>query len=202
MKSSFALALALLLALGIVAVSTAQDSAPAAPPAPSASEGSAAAPAPTATPAEAPQPSAEEVLNELLQRRSENPLIEPARPVPSTTTTDGPIRATPVGTAPGVANARLLREGQFIITRRARLIRATGGLTPWTLSFEADKDGMEDPPMFLMPCRTLEDMEKIAAERGEGVSFIISGQVFVYRGANYLLPTLMKLAPDRTNLKP
>ena len=187
MKTSLTLVAALLVGLFSVAVSTAQES-----------DGP-AADAPAAA-SDQTQPSAEDVLNELLQRRSENPLIEPARP--TTRTTTEPIHAVPLGTAPGVKNTRLLREGQFIITRRARMIRANGGMTPWVLSFDADKDGMQDPPMFVMPCRTLEDMEKIAAERGEGVTFIMSGQVFVYRGANYILPTLMKLAPERTNLKP
>ncbi len=166
--------------------------------------------APPAPPDEAPttadaadQPadaSAEDVLNELLRRRAQNPLIEPARPADDADPADTPARA--IGVAPGAKNTRLLREGQFILTRRARMIRAAGGVTPWVLSFEADKDGLADPPMFIMPCRMLEDMEKVVADRGDRATFIVSGQVFVYRGANYLLPTLMKLAPHRGNLQP
>ena len=148
-------------------------------------------------------PSAEDVLNELLRRRAENPLIEPARPAIDATSATTPSTAQPIGTAPGVEQTRLKREGQFIITRRARMVRSVGGgVTPWMLTFEADKDGLEDPPMFIMPCQMLEDMEKIAAERGEGVVFTVSGQVFVYRGANYILPTMMRMAPDMGNLRP
>lgn len=146
---------------------------------------------------------AEDVLNELLRRRAENPLIEPAKPdrkQPGQALQPGV--AQPLGTAPGVTQTKLKREGQFVITRRARMIRSTGGLSPWLLTFEADSDGLADPPMFVMPCRMLEDMEKVVGDRGDEVVFIVSGQVFVYRGANYILPTLMKLAPNMGNLNP
>jgi hypothetical protein len=146
--------------------------------------------------------SAEDVLNELMRRRAENPLIEPAQPRNVTGPAGADRVARPLGTAPGVKSTKLRREGQFIVSRRARMIRATGGATPWALSFDADKDGMQDPPMFLMPCQMLEDMETLTADRGDEATFIVSGQVFVYHNANYLLPTLMKLAPDRGNLQP
>jgi len=148
-------------------------------------------------------PSPEDVLQDLLQRRRENPIIEPAEPV---TEPNLPAeQATPttqVGTAPGVKPKRLLREGQFIITRRGYLSRATGGMTPWMFTFESDGDAMADPPMFMMPCRQLENMERIVGDRGADVTFLISGQVFLYRQQNYLLPTMVKIAPDRGNLQP
>jgi len=186
--------LALLLALTAAfaaAFTLAQD--PPAEPAPAEKAGDEAEPS---------RQSAEDVLNELLQRRNENPLIEPARPVDPTPPEPDAEPGRKIGVAPGAKNTRLMREGQFVLTRRARMVRAAGGATPWVLSFEADTDGMADPPMFVMPCRMLEDMEKIVGERGDSVTFIVSGQAFVYRGANYLLPTLMKLAPDRGNLRP
>ena len=146
--------------------------------------------------------SAEDVLNELLRRRAENPLIEPAKPDREPGRELQPGVSQPLGTAPGVGQTKLKREGQFVITRRARMVRSAGGATPWLLTFEADSDGLADPPMFVMPCRMLEDMEKVVSDRGDEVVFIISGQVFVYRGANYILPTLMKLAPNMGNLNP
>jgi hypothetical protein len=176
----------------VVAVAVAQDDAEPAQPT--------SADTPARADAAGDDDSAEQVLNELLRRRAENPLIEPAQP--DAADADPDQTARPLGTAPGVTSTKLRREGQFIVGRRARMVRADGGVTPWALTFDADKDGMQDPPMFLMPCRMLEDMEKIIADRDDEVAFMISGQVFVYRGANYLLPTLMKLAPDRGNLQP
>jgi hypothetical protein len=164
-------------------------------------DGPAAAPAGAETEATG-DATAEDVLNELLRRRAENPLIEPAKPDRNPGQELQPGAAQPLGTAPGVRQTKLKREGQFVITRRARMIRSTGGLSPWLLTFEADSDGLADPPMFVMPCRMLEDMEKVVGDRGDQVVFIVSGQVFVYRGANYILPTLMKLAPNMGNLNP
>lgn len=185
-------------------------------------------PAPAQKPAEAPaasatqpaqpnqQQSAEQVLNELLKRRAENPLIEPARPdtpagtARTTDTTATPTR--PMGTAPTIASgAPLRREGQFVINRRARLVRtpATIGSAegpshalPWMVVFDADAEGLQDPPMFVMPCQLLQDIETTAQQQGDAAVFLVSGQVYVYRGANYLLPTIIQLAHDRGNLQP
>jgi hypothetical protein len=169
-----------------------------------------AKPADAAKPGE--QPSAEDVLNQLLKKRAENPLIEPAVPPskPVTPTRTG-IAPSIKPTAPGAPGSQLRREGQFIVTRRGRLLRAaaTPGTpaapntpTPWVFVFEADSKGLSDPPMYVMPCQMLEDMEAIAEQHGDALVFVLSGQVFVYRGANYLLPTLMKLAPQKNNLQP
>ena len=154
----------------------------------------------------AAQPSAEEVLEGLLRKRTENPLIEPARPAVTTPLVPGkptPAPAAIAGSAPGASSkAPLRREGQFVITRRGRMVRGSGGATNWMFVFDSDGEKLSDPPMYLTPCLLLEDMENIAARQGDSAVFVLSGQVFVYRGANYLLPTLMKLAPVRGNLQP
>jgi hypothetical protein len=36
-------------------------------------------------------------------------------------------------------------------------------------------------------------MEKILDRAGESVTFTLSGQVFVYKGRNYILPTLYQV---------
>lgn len=152
----------------------------------------------------ADQPSAEEVLSELLKRRAENPLIEPAQPQPdSAAKPDAAEQETgqTLGSAPDLPAGKLMREGSFIITRRGRLMRAGNGAAQWLFAFEADKDQLADPPMYLMPCRMLEDMENLASKHDRSILFVVSGQVFTYRKANYLLPTMMKIAPRRGNLQ-
>ncbi len=151
----------------------------------------------TTRPSDGAQSSAEDVLSELLERREENPLIEPARP-----TEAGTDKRKPVGTAPGVENATLIREGQYLLRRRGRLLRSSEAMTGWMYAFDADSDGLGDPPMYLMPCKLLEDMELIVEEQGEDAAFILTGKVFVYRSANYLLPTMMTQAPPHGNLQP
>ena len=104
-----------------------------------------------------------------------------------------------IGIAPGGSTPKLRREGEFVLSRKGRLIRAEGGQL--LFSFDADSDKSEEPPMILMPCRLLQNMEEMSQEHGDRTVFILSGQVFVYRGANYLLPTMMKPSIDRGNLK-
>ncbi len=55
--------------------------------------------------------------------------------------------------------------------------------------------------MLLMPCRLLELMEDTVAESGDQTVFILSGRVYAYRGANYLMPTLMRQRLDLGNLR-
>ncbi|MBL0869607.1 MAG: hypothetical protein IBJ18_03415 [Phycisphaerales bacterium] len=91
---------------------------------------------------------------------------------------------------PGVEipTAKLLREGTFVTSKRGRMTR--GGSGDWQINFDADAEGRIDPPMGLMPCMNLQAMEKLVEKGGDSVTFTISGQVFLYKGRNYLLPTM------------
>lgn len=104
-----------------------------------------------------------------------------------------------LGVAPGEKMPKLRREGEFIVSRRGRIIPAANG-RHMLFVFEADSEATPEPPMILAPCQMLQNMEDIVRERGDKVIFILSGQILVYRGANYLLPTMMKLAIDHGNL--
>lgn len=148
------------------------------------------------------QPSAEEVLHQLMDRRSENPLIEPARPPMD----DGERIAhqTPsmIAGRASAGQTPLRSEGQFIVGMRGRMVSAADSPMPWMFVFDSDSNTLQDPPMFLMPCQLLEDMEHIVDREGDAAAFTISGQIFVYHGANYLLPTMLKRVPIKGNLQP
>lgn len=112
------------------------------------------------------------------------------------------LRETPAG---------LRREGEFLKTRRARLERRTA--SRWLLVFDNDPPAASaesdrprkrpDVPMHPLPCLTLERMESVAMQYGESVPLIVSGQVFVYEGENYILPTMLTLDyADVGDLKP
>lgn len=103
--------------------------------------------------------------------------------VPGVTPPAGPRGAT---SAP--AGGRLMREGTFLSSRTGRLSRAGNG--EWLLTFDADKAGTADAPVVLMPCLNLMAMEKLVEKGGDGLSFTVSGQVFVYKGRNHLLPAM------------
>ncbi|MFP4144481.1 MAG: hypothetical protein ACLFV3_05000 [Phycisphaeraceae bacterium] len=154
-----------------------------------------------------PDPSRDEV-DRLLEEREAPPVVEPDRsgdvqPVPGRAGAPTPeVKVDPsvVGVAPDQPQPQLRREGEFIVNRRGHLRSSDGTHTLFV--FESDGEDAAEPPMILQPCRYLETMEDIARERGDQVSFILSGQVFTYRGANYLLPTMMRPAEDRGNLQP
>lgn len=105
-----------------------------------------------------------------------------------------------LGIAPGQPMPELRREGEFVVTRRGRIVRSGDGAQA-LLVFESDSPSAPEMPMFLMPCQMLQNMENLVLERGDRMVFVVSGQVFTYRGVNYLLPTLMKPAPDKGNLQ-
>lgn len=152
-------------------------------------------------------PTADEVRRSLLEDLDGPPVTTPTRremvrDVPSSIgvpAVDVEIDPAVLGVAPDQTPPKLRREGEFIINRRGRLIRSPRSNRPLFV-FEADtsKEGQE-LPMVLLPCRLLQDMEQTVMQNGDQVLFIISGQVHNYRGANYLMPTTMRLAVDRGN---
>jgi hypothetical protein len=156
------------------------------------------------------------VMHDLVSQMKKNPLIEPTD-APASKQTDSAVNPdkTPgyqpvrvgvdpniVGTAPGVKGKapKLRREGEFVISRQGRLVRSDDGLHTLFV-FDADAEKSPETPMALVPCQMLQSMEDLVGQRGEQIRFIVSGQILVYRGVNYLLPTMMTLAQDRGNLQ-
>ncbi|WP_428386392.1 hypothetical protein [Mucisphaera sp.] len=143
------------------------------------------------------------VVERMLERREASPRIAPtgrndnenASPVAMPLTAVDIDRSV-LGLAPGEAAPPLMRDGSFIIGRRGHLRRSSDA-AHLLFVFEAQAADNPTLPMIVQPCALREDMEDYLAERGNEISFIVSGQVFTYRGANYLLPTMMKIAIDR-----
>ncbi len=161
------------------------------------------APAPSATPGEADAAAA---MQDLLGLREAAPVIEPidrnaAGPGTEVIAPAAGVDIDPavLGVAPGEDPPPLVREGEFIVNRRGWLIRSaqTGQRL---FVFESDARPTPELPMILQPCQLLQTMEDTVDRRGEATVFILSGQVHAYRGANYLLPTMMKIAVDSGNL--
>lgn len=145
------------------------------------------------------EPNPQDVIRDMERKAGEKPAATPTpAPAPSTPapttapSTSGAVTPAgapvPTATSTGAGGTRLLREGTFIASRRGRMTRSSDG--QWTIVFDADRSGKAEPPMTLMPCLNLQAMEKLAERGGETLSFTISGQVFVYKGRNHLLPTL------------
>lgn len=165
-----------------------------------AGRGAATRPAASAT----TRPSSEQVLQEMRGQVERNPLIEPTQRSAGHATARSATAAPTVGPGPGVApgmrNVKLRREGEMVLNRKGRLSRSAAGGQALFI-FESDNPSAPEPPMVLVPCKTLQNMEEIVIDRGDRIAFILSGQVFEYRNENHLLPTVMKLAVDRGNLE-
>lgn len=146
--------------------------------------------------------SARDAMQELLNQRKESPVIEPSRkaPVDPVSSIAMPTDPRVLGVAPGQPASALRREGEYVVNRRGRLVRASnqGGAM---FVFQGDGEKSPEPPMVLIPCQLLQSMEELVQERGDKLAFILSGQVLTYRGANYLMPTMMNIAVDKGNLQ-
>ncbi len=162
----------------------------------------AAANAPVAEP-----PPAEDVMEQMLQQQHQSPTIAPTvRPGDEPTRRGKPptasvkVDSSVLGIAPGGKQPTLRREGEFIVSRRGRLVRSPDG-AHMLYVFDADDKDSPEAPLVILPCQMLQSMEDIVQQRGDRVVFILSGQITAYRGANYVMPTMMKLAIDRTNVQ-
>jgi len=98
-------------------------------------------------------------------------------------------------------DASTLAEGSFIVKRAVRLVRSDSN-GAWTVVFESDRDGLQDAPLVVLPCRMLESLQSRARQLGDAFRLSISGQVYTYQGQGYLLPTMMEIPYERDNLSP
>lgn len=165
-------------------------------------------PAPAGEDTAAPEDPTDQTMRELMELRRQPAVVDPLQPGPAP---QGPPPSSPasnvevdravIGVAPGARQPQLRREGEFIVSRRGRLVRTPDG-AHLVFAFEADGPKSPEAPMILLECQYLETMENIVQQYGDTTVFIVSGQVHTYRGHNYLLPTMMKLAQDQGNLQP
>lgn len=61
----------------------------------------------------------------------------------------------------------------------------------------SETDTMLLGPMRIIPCLNLQEMERLTQTHAVALEFKVSGQVFVYDGRNYLLPTMYLIEADR-----
>jgi len=152
---------------------------------------------------------ADQVIDDLLKKSkpkaqgtsAKGSQATPTRGASSKSSTSKSINPRVAGTAPDLPKTKLQSEGQFVINRRGKVILGKKGAMPM-FAFKGDGKKSPELPMILMPCRLVENAEKLVGQSGQRVTFIVTGQVFKYRGANHLLPTMLRRTIDRGNLKP
>ncbi len=92
----------------------------------------------------------------------------------------------------------LIPDGSPLLNRPGRLIRDGPW---WTFALESDQPQHPEPPLKLLPNKSVELMLR-ASERGNhGVVFLVSGEVTVFEGDNFLLPRVAMLRAESSNLR-
>lgn len=132
---------------------------------------------PSAKPVDAAQ-----TLSRML--RPTTPVAKPLQPLPSNTPivdiTSGKYALTP-----GAPDAKLVREGTYIVDRVGRLRRSDDGQHE-EFVFDSDGAALQDPPMVILPNLTLMQMEN-ASVANRDRKFRVTGMVTEYRGRNCVL---------------
>ncbi len=105
-----------------------------------------------------------------------------------------------VGGGAATGEVELIPEGTQVVARRGRMSRGPRGT--WWFTFDADVDGLVDPPMVLLPCLLRERMERYAERSGGRAAMLLSGRVYQYEDRNYILPTMFQIPHERTALRP
>ena len=105
-----------------------------------------------------------------------------------------------VGGGAATGEVELIPEGTQVVARRGRMSRGPRGT--WWFTFDADVDGLVDPPMVLLPCLLRERMERYAERSGGRAAMLLSGRVYQYEDRNYILPTMFQIPRERTVLRP
>ncbi len=142
------------------------------------------------------QPTATEILNELMKRQSARPAIMPSRP--GAKTDEPPASATEPAVSPSRQELPLLPDGTTIADRVGRLVRRNN---VWLFAFESEGKVLREAPMQILPNRDLETMEALSAGGTRPVRFRVSGEVTEYRSTNYLLLRKVLTVHDMGNLK-
>ncbi|MFT5423659.1 MAG: hypothetical protein ACI89L_001447 [Phycisphaerales bacterium] len=88
----------------------------------------------------------------------------------------------------GVEVASRLAEGTFVVRRPGTLLSISSGHRVWVPDAATRLPG--EGAMLLIPCQTLARMDSaFSTASADTARVLISGEVFLYHGRNYLLPT-------------
>ncbi len=132
-------------------------------------------------------PPVEKVLETLRGQQPRRPVI--------------PMAAEPtrrlVGSRGGLTQS-LRPEGSPVIRRPGRVLREGAR---WAFVPESDHPERTEPPMRILPNQTLQAITRGGASRQPGLVYLVSGEVTVFQGENYLLARSVLRNVDLGNLR-
>ncbi len=97
------------------------------------------------------------------------------------------------------SNPGMFEEGTLILRKPSRMIRNPDGA--WAIVFDNDNpDAAQSPELIIQPCKMLMRIEPSVMEAGDSARLLVSGRIYTYKGAYYILPTLMqRIRPQEIN---
>jgi hypothetical protein len=143
------------------------------------------------------QPSATEILQELMKHQQARPAIMPSRPGEAIEDRL-PTAASEPTVNPSRQERPLLPDGTTLADRVGRLVRRGNA---WFFAFESEGKVLREPPLQILPNRDLEIMEIASSNGTRPVKFRVSGEVTEYRGSNYLILRKVLIVQDLGNFK-
>lgn len=96
-------------------------------------------------------------------------------------------------------SADLLSDSSFLKPRLGSIVRSVSGSLAFVIDNDVDEAAGAEAPMPIMPCQSLALIEELIDVYGADAPFILSGRVFLYRGQNFLLPSMVQMQLDRTS---
>ena len=148
---------------------------------------------PSVPPSQDPSLTSPTIDQDLLDQKRERPAPAPVEPDAS------PAGQRMIPSVPGVdrlsfalPNRKFRTEGAFATQLKGGVTRLPGG--EHVFIADAPLDGTPgDQPMLLLPSQKLAQLEAITKGNQSTILVTISGQAFVYRGRQYLLPNTFSL---------
>ena len=123
------------------------------------------------------------------------PATHPASGPASTAAAKVPVKFVDV-VAPNTPVTVIIPETSIITSRTVSFVRdVKTGLE--LVSFYADGKQMYDPPMGLIPCKSLAVLEDLSSMGDKPIKFTVSGEVTQYRGKNFLYVKTVWEVADR-----
>lgn len=152
-------------------------------------------------------PPVEAVLEAIRNKRPEREAIAPDGPLGTPAVnhrlTTGPQGVVERGLGqPWSADAeshRTLQPDGTILPRRAGRVVPQGDR--WFFTAESDHPDHPEPPRELLPCRATEFMLSRWELNPHGLVFVVTGEITLFDGVNYLLPRVAIRQPASDNLR-
>lgn len=146
--------------------------------------------APDQTPQPLGERSIDQIIDDLDKAIGPRSSVANRRPVQASQLPENASDASDTVVAESTAGSSVMdsRSLGFLTSRRGRLVRAPAG---W-LMFRPDNGSASkpEPGLTLLPCQNLMALENVSDTSGDSVTLTMSGQVHVYKGRHYLLPTM------------